>query len=229
MRIIAISDTHCRHEDVVLPEYKEGDILVHAGDITGRGETHVVYAFAYWLQSLPYKHKIVIAGNHDFCFENSNAKLCEMFLKERGITYLHDSEIVIEGIKFYGSPYQPWFHNWAFNKTRGEEIAEVWAKIPDDTNVLITHGPPSGNLGGCMPHVFHHPSGKDSYNEEVGCEDLFQRMTQLKDLQYQIHGHIHECWGCYSHPDLTCQCVNASIMDASYNPVNKPWVLPLNT
>lgn len=227
MRIIAISDTHTAHESVVLPEYQPCDVLVHAGDITNRGEVITIQRFAYWAQQLPYEHVIVIAGNHDFCFENANALMCETFLKEKGITYLRDEACTINGIKFYGSPWQPWFHNWAFNLQRGEEIAAKWAAIPDDTDVLLTHGPASNNLGGLISHVFHRRTQTDLYDEDVGCEDLFNRLKELSNLKYHIHGHIHEGWGIHDHPEISCKCVNASIMDAAYKPVNKPWILPI--
>lgn len=228
MRIISISDTHRGHQHIELPPYQEGDVLVHAGDISGRGEIATIANFHYWLKDLPYKHIVVISGNHDFCFENEERDYAKTTLigdQEDRIHYLEDSEITIDGIKFYGSPWQPWFGGWAFNLRRGEEIARKWAQIPDDTDVLITHGPPAQKCGGVIPHVFHRHTGTDLYEEDVGCEDLFQRMKELTKLQYHICGHIHEGYGVYTHPDLSCKVVNASIMDLKYNPTNKPFML----
>ena len=228
MRIIAISDTHTKHHEVQLPPYHPGDILVHAGDITSRGELATVQNFAHWLNSLPYEHKIIIAGNHDFCFQDERRHHAEDMLEQfPGVHYLYDESICLNGIEFYGSPWQPWFHNWAFNIQRGEEIARKWSRIPDTTNVLITHGPPAGNLGGLIPHVFHRHTGEDLYWEEVGCLDLFNRMKDLPDLKYQIHGHIHECYGDYAHPEISGEVINASSLDESYKCVNPPFILPL--
>jgi Icc-related predicted phosphoesterase len=226
MRIIAISDTHAKHHEVELPPYQPGDILVHAGDMTRRGEIATVKNFSLWLRDLPYEHKLVIAGNHDFCFQDERRVHVENILN-KVCTYLFDESVIINGIKFYGSPWQPWFHNWAFNVQRGPDIARKWSFIPEDTNVLITHGPPSHNLGGLIPHVFHRHTGTDLYEEEVGCEDLFNRMKELPNLKYQIHGHIHECYGVYSHKDLSGKCINASCLNLRYECVNRPFILPL--
>jgi Icc-related predicted phosphoesterase len=219
MRIIAISDTHRGHHHIELPPYQEGDVLVHAGDISGRGEIATIANFHYWLKDLPYQHMVVIAGNHDFCFENEQRDYAKTTLigdQEDRIHYLKDSEITIDGIKFYGSPWQPWYGGWAFNLDRGEEIARKWELVPEDTDVLVTHGPPSSMLGGVEKR------GKD-----VGCEDLFKRLKELKNLQYHICGHIHEGYGMRTHPDLSCRVINASIMDLKYNPTNKPFILPV--
>ena len=106
MKIAAISDTHCAHDKVLIPE--DCDVICHAGDITGRGELTTISKFNYWMGIQPVEHKIVIAGNHDFCFENKDRNkaldLCTNF------TYLQDREVIINGVKFYGTPYQPWFY-----------------------------------------------------------------------------------------------------------------------
>jgi Icc-related predicted phosphoesterase len=228
MRIIAISDTHAKHHEVELPPYQPGDILVHAGDITRRGEIATVQNFSHWLKDLPYEHKLVIAGNHDFCFQDERAhQVMDMLEQIGGAHYLQDECVILNGIEFYGSPWQPWFHNWAFNLQRGSDIARKWELIPDSTNVLITHGPAAGNTGGLIPHVFHRATGENLYEEEVGCEDLFHRIKELSNLKYHICGHIHECYGIHTHPDLTCISVNASALDLRYECVNKPFILPL--
>jgi Icc-related predicted phosphoesterase len=107
------------------------------------GEKDCIKDFDDWLGTLPHKHKIVICGNHDLCFED-NPKEARKLMKNAH--YLEDETIEIEGLKFYGSPWQPEFHNWAFNLNRGEEIKKKWDLIPNDTDVLITHGPPYGIL-----------------------------------------------------------------------------------
>jgi Icc-related predicted phosphoesterase len=201
--IVAISDTHARHQELEVPA---GDILVHAGDVTNMGELEDVTAFNSWLGSLPHTHKIVIAGNHDFCFERSR-EASEPLLTN--CTYLHDSATTVMGIRFWGSPWQPWFFNWAFNLERGEEIRRKWALIPDNTDVLITHGPPYG-------HGDRTRSG-----ELVGCRDLLEVVERIRP-RLHVFGHIHEGYGVSFNDHTTL--VNASNCDLSYEPVNPPVV-----
>ena len=203
MKLVVISDTHNMHDHKNIPD---GDVLIHAGDITGRGQLSMLEDFMVWMDFLPHKHKIVIAGNHDFCFQNNN-DIKARWLVNKYATYLEDSSVVIDGIKFYGAPWQPEFNNWAFNLPRGEALREKWALIEDDTNVLITHGPPQGILDWC-------PGGS------VGCTELLQRTTELKHLKYHFFGHIHEGYGVEKHGDLTY--ANASICNRSYKPFNEP-------
>ena len=201
VKIVVISDTHNRHAQVEIPE---GDILIHAGDITSKGALRDLRRFNKFLGELPHEHKIVIAGNHDFCFER------EPLAARKELTnciYLQDSEVIVAGIKFYGSPWQPWFCDWAFNLQRGEEIRQKWNLIPQDTDVLITHGPP-----------FQH--GDTIVNgDHVGCEDLLQKVMEVKP-RYHIFGHIHEAYGITKNDHTTF--VNASTCTLEYKPINPP-------
>lgn len=210
MKIVTISDTHTMERSLVVPD---GDVLIHAGDITGRGSIHDLEEFLDWFGGMPHKHKIVIAGNHDWCYEN--------FLREEAInktnqvaTYLEDSSITIDGVKFYGSPWQPEFCNWAFNVPRGKQLAEIWAKIENDTNVLITHGPPYKILDLCS-------------GGHVGCEDLLAAAQKLPNLKYHIFGHIHEGYGSMKFLDVTY--INASNCTGNYRPTNQPIVVDYET
>jgi Icc-related predicted phosphoesterase len=173
MKIVAISDTHERHRQVSLPA---GDVLVHAGDITMKGSLAALEDFADWIREQHFKYKIVIAGNHDFCFENENADAAAKMLADAGVTYLCDSSATFEGIEFWGAPWQPWFHSWAFNLSRGSEIAEKWALIPQTTNVLITHGPPYEIADLTFDGV------------HAGCEELASRIQDLPKLRAHIFG-----------------------------------------
>ncbi|WP_308873929.1 metallophosphoesterase family protein [Thiothrix subterranea] len=139
MNLTFISDTHSLHDR--LPAIDAGDVLIHCGDFTGRGTLDDTLNFAEFMAAQPFTHKIVIAGNHDWCFEDKRRKIAEHILKEYGLIYLNDSGIEIDGVKFWGSPIQPEFCDWAFNRERGEAIRQHWDKIPADTDVLITHGP----------------------------------------------------------------------------------------
>ena len=132
-----------------------------------------------------------------------------------GVTYLRDSAVTIEGIKLWGSPWQPWFFDWAFNLQRGPEIARKWDLIPDDTQVLVTHGPPQG--------VLDETSRKPP--QSVGCEALSERIAALPLLKLHVFGHIHEAYGTRVRDG--CTFVNASICDVRYSPVNSPVTLDL--
>jgi len=131
MKVVIISDTHGRHEDLELPM---GDMLIHAGDISSHGKYDQVNAFLNWFGNQDFKHKVFIAGNHDFFFERETNENIEAIIP-KGITYLNDSGVTIEGFKIWGSPIQPEFMDWAFNKERGSEIKKHWDLIPDDIDV----------------------------------------------------------------------------------------------
>ncbi|HKX84397.1 MAG TPA: metallophosphatase domain-containing protein, partial [Pyrinomonadaceae bacterium] len=141
-RIVCISDTHNCNEQIAVPE---GDILIHSGDATIKGTDQEVIEFIRWFSRLPHKHKIFVAGNHDWFFELDN-NYARRLLADSNITYLQDSSTQIDDLKLYGSPWQPRFFDWAFNLDRGYELAEKWKLIPNDIDILITHGPPNGIL-----------------------------------------------------------------------------------
>jgi Icc-related predicted phosphoesterase len=179
MIITFISDTHCKHNQIA--QYLTGgDLIVHTGDFCSVGYKHEVEDFCKWFSKLNnYTNKIFIAGNHDGLFEKDLETALNIVYKYNNIIYLQDTFIVIDGIKIYGSPWQPHFMDWAFNLPRGgSELEEKWAKIPENTDILLTHTPPS--------HILD--TNKDYYN--IGCERLRER---IKVVQPKIHafGHIH--------------------------------------
>lgn len=192
MRLVVISDTHSLHEWVRVPS---GDVLIHAGDITRNGTLEELEAFNDWLGSLDFRHIIVIAGNHDFCFESDNAAARETL---SNAIYLQDESVSLDGVKFYGSPWQPEFFDWAFNLPRGEALKQKWEQIPGDTDVLITHGPPYG----CGDQTF--------YGERVGCCDLAEAIKDKKPV-LNLCGHIHEDYGTTWLGETFC--INASFID----------------
>jgi len=202
-RIVCISDTHGLHGNVSIPD---GDILIHAGDLTDHGELKQVASLNAWLGTLPHAHKVVIAGNHDFCFERS-PEVAESIMTNAH--YLRDRTVEVDGLKVYGSPWQPWFYDWAFNLSRGEKIRAKWDRIPVHTDILITHGPPAG-FGG----VVHA-------GEDVGCVDLADRIAVVQP-RLHVFGHIHEGYGEYADEHTTYY--NASICTSTYQPINPPWV-----
>ncbi|MEO0813623.1 MAG: metallophosphatase domain-containing protein [Myxococcota bacterium] len=208
MRIVAISDTHNLHEQVEVPD---GDVIVHAGDITGRGRLSELESFGRWWHALPHRHKVIIAGNHDFCFERETERSqATELLKDSH--YLEDSAVELGGLKFYGSPWQPRFFDWAFNLTRGPALAEKWAMIPDDSDVVITHGPP------------HTVLDTTSGGEHVGCEELHARL-QVVQPRIHIFGHIHEAYGVERRGRTVY--ANASTCTLQYQPLNPPLVFDL--
>ena len=223
MEIIFISDTHTKHFDgwlnreldKILEEYPEA-VLVHCGDISSRGRQREVEDFVEWYEDLKFKNKLLIAGNHDFMFEdNPEEALRILESKGKSITYLNDSGVEIDGIKFWGSPVTPRFFDWAFN--RDADIQNHWNMIPHDTNVLITHGPPYGILDFTL---------RD--RKPVGCHYLRKRLFDLKDLKVHSFGHIHEAFGQQIGDDEDfqgIQFVNASYLDLRYDPVNRPIVI----
>lgn len=206
IRIVAISDTHSRHRELRIPN---GDILIHAGDLTDLGELSDVRDFNTWIGSLPHKHKLVIAGNHDFCFEREPSEAKSLLTN---CTYLLDDVITIEGITFYGSPWQPWFYNWAFNLKRGPEIRAKWDLIPNEIDILITHGPPIGYLD------------QTYLGERVGCEDLLNAIRRIQPA-YHIFGHIHEGYGRKTNGHT--EFINASSCSLNYEPINPPMIIDL--
>lgn len=203
IRLVIIADTHGLHEKLAIPD---GDILIHAGDLTLRDSADEVAAFNEFLGALPHPEKIVIAGNHDFYFEREPRAARALMTN---CTYLEDEAVTVRGIKFYGSPWQPRFFNWAFNLDRGPEIARKWALIPDDTDVLITHGPPAGF------------GDKISSGKTTGCEDLAHAVRRIGP-RLHIFGHIHEDYGRWSRGVTTY--INGSSCDLNYRPVNPPQI-----
>lgn len=204
MRIVAISDTHGKHWDIDVPE---GDVLIHAGDFTTRGKPEEIQDFSAFLEQLSHPHKIVIAGNHDLSFEYAPEEARSAL---QHCTYLEDESIEIEGVQIYGSPWQPAFFDWAFNLPRGAALREKWEAIPDDTDLLVTHGPPMGILDRTL-------RGK-----HVGCRDLFELVRERKPACH-IFGHIHEARGQIRHGPT--QFINASICTIRYKPTNPAVVL----
>jgi Icc-related predicted phosphoesterase len=218
VRLVILSDTHGWHEEVKVPD---GDVLVFCGDLCRYGHFKEVKQFANWMEKLPHKVKLVVPGNHDEPFTRRLSD-CRHYFKNREITLLLDEEIVVDGVKFYGSPWTPEFCNWHFMKARGEHIAKVWEQIPEDTDVLLTHGPPYGH-GDLAP-----PYGSP-YGRAVGCLDLLNRLRKVRPLIHSF-GHIHCGYGITRSDDDTIKhtvFINASICTEAYQPTNQPHVVDI--
>ena len=208
LRIVCLSDTHNRQGRFDVPA---GDILVHAGDLTGRGTLPEVTSAMDWLRSLPHRDKIVVAGNHDFLFERENALARSLVT---GVHYLEDAGVSVQGLALWGSPWQPWFMDWAFNLRRGPALREKWAAIPGGLDVLVTHGPPMGTLD------------ETRDGGRVGCEELRDRLVTMdRPPRLHVFGHIHEGHGVVE--TVRTKFVNAAICDVAYKPVNPAIVVDL--
>jgi len=194
MKTIAFSDTHSQHKSFQFPEC---DLLIFAGDCNGARKAGFI-DFVNWYQTQPAKHKIFVPGNHDFFCENYPDE-ARLECKERDIIYLDHEAYEIDGIKFFGSPYTPQFFDWAFMKPR-EALGYYWQDIPEDTEILITHGLPYGILDKCP--------------DSVGCEALLDRVKVVKP-RYNIGGHIHEDGGKSKRIGKTT-FLNVSVLDGKY-------------
>ena len=202
MKITCISDTHTAEI-----ELGSGDVLVHAGDLTYRGRTKETKRQLDWLASYKDKFKeiIIVPGNHEVDWQSGHVPF-QRYCAERGLTVLVDQSKIIDGVKFYGTPTTPEFCGWAYMKLPGE-IGAYWDNIPDDTDVLITHGPPHGILD-ANPHDY-----------KCGCPQLLTRVKVVKP-SIHIFGHIHDGHGMVEKDGTVF--INAAIMDEDYQPTNNP-------
>ena len=215
-RIVSISDTHGSHWDIKVPD---GDILVHAGDLCSQGKLVDVLDFLRWFNTHPHTHKIFIAGNHDWIFEQDPNFYRIVRMEFPKLTYLQDEGCEVEGLKFWGSPHQPRFYNWAFNKDRGEEIKRYWDMIPEGTDVLITHGPPYGICDEAYRVGF-------DITEHVGCKDLFDATLRIAP-KLHIFGHIHYSGQTqYVAPKTTY--ANVSMLNEAYLVWGKPTIFDID-
>jgi 3',5'-cyclic AMP phosphodiesterase CpdA len=203
--IVGIADTHMAHEQVKpIP----GDILVVAGDFMGHGYVKELAVFNKWLGTLPHRHKIVVAGNHDWACQEEAAHLIKGIFTNA--IYLNMEATTVMGIKFFGCPWTPEFFDWAFMYPRdGQMGRDIWAQVPEDTNVLVTHGPPAGTtLGLTKDHM-------DRMGQDAGCRLLTERILQLPNLKATFHGHIHPGAGIdVIQERVTCH--NVAVVDEYY-------------
>ena len=229
MRITVISDTHTKHGLIPLTDLPGGDLLIHAGDIMNSGyNKNDILDFCTWFHSLEqYDKKIFIAGNHDRMFENHPEGVEELLNIYFDIDYLQDEGYDLYDLdtdtstKIYGSPWQPEFYSWAFNLPKnGIELAGKWEGIPDNTDILITHGPAFGTLDTVAGRPW----------DNLGCELLAQRIEVVKP-KIHVCGHIHSGYG-YEFKNGT-HFFNAAVLDEQYEYTQKPmtfdWDKDTNT
>ena len=211
LKLTCFSDTHATEIDPILPK---GDVLIFCGDFSGMSTTFDVIEFDRFMGKQKHKHKLVVLGNHE--------KQCEqdwnLVNLMTNCKVLFDSSIVIKGVKFFGTSWQPEFNNWAFNRTE-EELVELYKRIPNDTDVLISHCPPYGIVD--MAH-----------GEHLGSKALKERINQINP-KLVICGHIHGGYGkvcTVGIPESTIPktiYVNCSILDDDYREVNEPITIEI--
>ncbi|CEG45970.1 Phosphoesterases [Plasmopara halstedii] len=227
LRVVCISDTHTKHRRI--QNLPDGDVLLHCGDFTNRGTHDEIRDFNDWLGTLPHRHKVVIAGNHDVSMdaveydqhwdkafrhmEYNDPSLSRALLTN--CTYLENRSIVIEKIKFYGSPMTPLISGraGAFHLARGFADQQHWNKVPANVDVLVTHGPPYGILD--LTVTGHH----------VGSETLLRETLSRIRPRYHVFGHIHEAYGATRVGNTVF--VNAATSTLLTKPYHAPIVLDI--
>ena len=184
MKIWHISDTHTFHNLLEIPA--DIDMVIFSGDCSNPKDPYPneveVRGFIDWYRSLKIQYKIFVAGNHDTSIEKKFVT-SEDFARHN-IIYLENEDIIIDGVKIFGSPYTPLFGNWAFMKAR-HKLDRVWdSAIPDDSDIVVVHGPPKGILD-------------LSFNRRGGIERCGDKslLNRVKDVNPKLclFGHIHNC------------------------------------
>ena len=208
-KLVLCSDTHEMHSRLSWPE---GGILGHAGDFTMIGRSERIEEFGDWLRDSPFSAIVIIAGNHDILFQRKPEKARKLLLKHDKTHYLEDTGCTIDGISFYGTPWQPEFgYGWAFTLSAEEELKKKWQSIPSDVQVLITHGPTAGILDFTVDR------------NHAGSASLLAEISQRIKPQLHLFGHIHEGHGiCRIRETIF---VNASICNPNYLPMYTPLIL----
>lgn len=218
MKILTLSDTHNQHKNIpseVISNLDGNiDMILHAGDMTSSGSKFECTEFFNWFSQLPFRYKVVIAGNHDFFFDDAPDEDIQEFLSNYpDVIYLNDSGVEIEGLKIWGSPITPYFFNWAFNRI-GDTIKTHWDLIPLDTDILVTHGPVYGYLD----------MTQDKRN--VGCTYLRDKIQEMSNLKLYVCGHIHEDYGMIdTRPGPIF--VNASVLNLNYRMTRLPILIEI--
>lgn len=208
-----ISDTHDTFQDInmLLPEGI--DIVFITGDVTYHGRPDELERLKAQLIRMKAKvpHVVMIVGNHERGCQ-ANPSLWVDTMNEIGVKLLMHEACEVEGHKVFGSPWGPYFGNWAYNYHRISG-KDKWSDIPEDTELLLTHGPMYGILDECD-------------NGKVGCVDLYNRINSgLPDLKFHMFGHIHETYGQAQYKQVIC--LNSSIMNEGYRFTNKPQFFEL--
>ncbi|MCK4814440.1 metallophosphatase domain-containing protein [bacterium] len=209
MKLLLLSDTHGQND--VLKTLPATDVLIHCGDSTQYGSTDNLREFAEIFGDCNATFKLVIAGNHDACFQKHPFESKDILLAN-GILYLEDEGVKINGIKFWGIPWTPPFLDWYFMANEEKRI-EKWGQVPDDVDVLMSHGPPYGVLDQLIK------GGK-----RVGSVEHRNKVFSIQPT-LNVFGHIHEQYGWKRYVDI--DFINCSLLNFHYEMVNQPVVYEL--
>ncbi len=212
MNIVAISDTHGKHNQLDMCNYDKDSTLLIAGDITSNGSSAELFTFLEWVEALNFKHKILVVGNHDKSVEKYPTDFTALLATFPSVTYLENSGATIEGVNFWGSPDTPTFGtDWAFNRSH-EELVKTWSKVPANTDVLICHGPPH--------KILDKVNNNWSPTPNVG-DPVLRDMVLKSTIAHCVFGHIHEEGG----KSLTVEDTefhNVAVLNERYRVTNKP-------
>jgi Icc-related predicted phosphoesterase len=208
MKLLAISDLHG-----FLPDVPPCDLLLIAGDITPVRDHSIAHqaewldtTFRFWLESVPARKIVGVAGNHDFIFQEAPHRVP----RDLRWTYLQDSGTEWEGLRFWGTPWQPWFYDWAFNLYEPDLVAK-WALIPAETDILVLHAPPYGYGDGVPERGGVRRTGSPSLLKRI--EEIAPRVV--------VFGHIHEGRGEWRLGKTVL--ANVTVVDERYDHVYPPW------
>lgn len=187
MKIWHISDSHNLHIQLAIPS--NIDMVIHSGDCSCSRNSAInsneVIEFLNWYQHLPIKYKIYIAGNHDTSIERKLINIHDF--DNRGIFYLENEIIEIEGINIYGTPIVPEFMQWSFMRAR-HKMNIIWDAVLPNTHILVTHGPPKG--------ILDLTENKEHKLEQCGCQSFANHIKNKWHIKYFLFGHIHDCGSC---------------------------------
>jgi len=207
MKIVAFSDLHGQQNRKLTEWFDNNpaDLLIFAGDLQANNYDYGE-GFIDWIHKLPYKYKVLLVGNHDGNYLRTQYHAAVL----RDIIFLNNHTAVIDGIAIFGSPYTVKYGNWWF-MLEDNELEKIWKTIPNDIDILVTHGPPFGIL--------------DCTREGItaGSKTLLKRVNELKNLKYHIFGHIHEAYGIKTVNNKTF--INTSLLNERYSLVNNPVII----
>lgn len=206
MKIVLISDTHQQK----VKNLPDGDLLIHTGDWSGRGDFQETMNFIAWMEEIraDYGKIVCVPGNHDRWVDKER-QLAKDEFKSRDLELLIHEGTIHMGAHIWGHPMTPIFGNWAF-MGNDQERKLAADQIPYDISILASHGPPLGYLDKLA-------SNGSQPGMSVGCKHLAEAVLKV---QPELHtfGHIHEGSGIMTLGKSLL--VNASNMDEYYRLVN---------
>jgi Icc-related predicted phosphoesterase len=208
LRLVLLSDTHQLHREVEVPD---GDILIHAGDFTMFSKSmNAIVDFNRWLGELPHRFKVFVPGNHEFFLEADPSRRSLL----DNATALINEGIEIQGLRIWGSPVTP-LYGGAFGLSSAEDRRRLYAQIPENTDVLISHGPPYGVLDSEVNSGLHS-----------GCRELFDAVMRVRP-KLHVFGHVHSAHGIFQTDQTTF--INAALLGVDGDLENSPIALRMTS